>query len=276
MSNYATVTPDCMFFTHEKWLLCPPNFYDVTYEINPWMKVADAPHKQRASLQWQALRDTFVRLGVEVEYVEAQPGWPDMVFTANGGLVHGKKAVLSSFKFPERQGEEPFFKAWFESRGYQVHVLSSGNFEGEGDALIAGGKLFGGFGFRSDKEVYPEIAKFLEINEVVLCEMVDPYFYHLDTCFCPFSNTKAIYYPGAFTPESVKRMGDAIELIPIPEADARRFACNAVVLGHEMIIPAGCTATTNIIEGLGYIVTEVELDEYIKAGGAAKCLSLRV
>ncbi len=265
-----------MLFDAGRLLLCRPDFFDVTYEINPWMSIKRTPHVARTQLQWQTLHHTLIRAGVWVEYVAPQRGLPDMVFTANAGLVRGKCAVLARFRHRERQGEEPHFREWFIRHDYKVVEVHNGCFEGEGDALFAGTKLFCGYGFRSDESAFPDVANAFEVRELVLCKLTDPYFYHLDTCFCPLSAELGIFYPRAFSPDSVTKMRAEIELLEVPEQDAKKFACNAVVLGKTVVMPAGCEETKRMLESRGYIVHAVELDEFMKAGGAAKCLVLKL
>lgn len=268
-----------MLFPNGRWLLCRPDFYNVTYQINPWMDVTRAPHLTLAQSQWQELHHTLLRLGAWVEYVEPLKDQPDMVFTANAGLVKGKKFVLSRFKFKERQGEEPAFKAWFQEEGYEVLECKKGSFEGEGDALFSDAErdtLFMGCGFRTDEAVVEEVAGYLGVNTALPCKLVDGRFYHIDTCFAPLNSNQAIFFPGAFTQDSIDRMKKHIELIPVPADDAARFACNAVVLGKQVVLPANCAATEKILKGLGYEPFGVELGEYLKAGGSAKCLTLRL
>ena len=266
-----------MLFPHGTWLLCPPKFFDVEYEINPWMDVNRAPAATLAANQWKNLHHRLIRLGAYVEYIEATKGNPDLVFTANAGLVKGDKFVLSKFKHPERQGEEPLFKDWFAKRGYEVIELKSdGYFEGEGDALFAGDTLFCGFGFRSDAEVYKEVADALDVKNTVLCELIDSRFYHLDTCFCPLNENQAIYHKDAFSPASIAEMEKHIELFAVDEQDAKRFVCNAVVLGKQVVLPAECESTYDLLASLGYESSDVILKEFLKGGGSAKCLSLRI
>ncbi len=260
---------------HGRWLLCRPKYFDVTYEINPWMSVQRAPDTSLAQLQWKELDKTLGSLGASLDYIEPEAGHPDLVFTANAGLVRGNKVVLSHFKYPERQGEEPIFHRWFERNGYEVHTIKE-YFEGEGDALFLGSTLFGGYGFRTDKEAFAPVKKILDIKEVVLCELTDSRFYHLDTCFCPIGPKKALYVPSAFSEASKILMSAHVELLPISEKDALKFACNAVVLGNSIVIPAGCEETKKTLASEGMKVHEVALNEFMKAGGSAKCLSLRI
>lgn len=263
-------------FSGGRFLLCDPHQFDVIYEINAWMDVDLPPDKARAVRQWTALHHTTIRLGGWVEYVNPLQGQPDMVFTANAGLVYGNKIIVSNFRFRERQGEAPAFEAWFRLNGYEPHTVTAGFFEGEGDALFAGEVLFGGYGFRSDRSVYPEIGEFLGISRVIECEMINPRFYHLDTCFCPLSDTLGYFYPAAFSEETRRSMNNEIELFEVPVEEALRFACNSVVIGKDVIIPSGCPRTMDFLRGSGFNPHGVEMDEYMKSGGAAKCLVLRL
>lgn len=265
-----------MSISSQQWLLCPPEFFDVRYEINPWMNVQSAPDRERAARQWKSLEQTFLKLKVRLQLVHAEHDWPDMVFTANAGLVRGTICVLSRFRFPERQGEEPLFQAWFEQHGFSVVKVHSGFFEGEGDALFVGDTLVGGYGFRSDRPVYDEIGAIFGLSSVIPVRLTNSYFYHLDTCFCPLNEKSALIFPGAFDVADIAVLERSMELIAVPEHEARRFACNAVVLEKDIILPAGCGDTCRLLEQRGFTTHPVELDEYMKAGGAAKCLSLRV
>ena len=265
-----------MLFPHGKWLQCPPTFFDVEYEINPWMDLDIPPDKLKAPEQWKQLHHTLIRLGAFIEYIEPKRGNPDLVFTANAGLVKDRNVVISRFKHKERQGEEPLFRQWFEARGYSILEVSKGAFEGEGDALFSGETLFCGYGFRSDKEVYEEVGTLLSVDNLVLCELVDSRFYHLDTCFCPLGNGKAIFFPEAFTADSIKRMESEIELHAVVREDAEQFVCNAMVLGTNVVLPALCDETYELLAKLGYQSYPVNLSEFLKGGGSAKCLTLRI
>lgn len=261
-------------FPFGRILMCCPENYEINYEINPWMKKEISPAKKNAWRQWKELHHTILRLGAWVEYVEQPKGQPDLVFTANAGLVKNNRCVLSSFRYKERKAEEPTFKKWFTDHGFEVFELKNATFEGAGDALFAGETLFAGRSYRTDIEAYQQVTSILNVKNIVDCELINPYFYHLDTCFCPLDADTAIYYPGAFSPASIAEMRKHIRLIEVCEEEARKFACNSVVLGKNVIIPAGCTDTADKLNKKGFTNHDVELSEFIKAGGASKCLTL--
>ncbi len=261
-------------------LMCPPHYYDVDYVINPWMEGnIHKSSRDRATEQWEGLYKVLKEHAI-VDLVEPQPGWPDMVFTANAGVVLGQVAVVSRFFHKERQGEEPYFKEWFQKQGFTVYELPKDlPFEGAGDALLdrGGNWLWAGYGFRSELDSHSYLAKWLDI-EVVSLQLVDERFYHLDTCFCPLTGGYLLYYPPAFDFYSnriIEMRVPAEKRIAIQEADAVKFACNAVNIGHTVVVNQVSHDLKQQLAKVGFQVIETPLSEFIKAGGAAKCLTLR-
>ncbi|MEO1095565.1 MAG: TIGR00300 family protein [Cyanobacteria bacterium J06638_28] len=262
-------------------LMCAPEHYDVDYVINPWMEGnIHRSSRDRAQEQWSELHRILKDHAI-VELVKPQPGWPDMVFTANAGLVLGDTVVLSRFFHPERQGEEPHFQQWFEDQGFTVHTLPpSFPFEGAGDALLdrAGGWLWAGYGFRSELDSHPYLAQWLDV-EVLSLRLIDRRFYHLDTCFCPLTNGDLLYYPPAFDTYSnhlIERRIPAEKRIAVDEVDAVNFACNAVNIDQTVVMNSASDSLQKTLAARGFTVIETPLTEFLKAGGAAKCLTLRV
>jgi N-dimethylarginine dimethylaminohydrolase len=261
--------------------MCAPDHYDVDYVINPWMEGnIHKSSRERAVEQWQGLY-ALLKERATVDLVTPEIGWPDMVFTANAGLVLGDRVVLSRFYHKERQGEEPFFKAWFESQGYTVFELPPElPFEGAGDALLdrEGKWLWAGYGFRSELDSHPLLAKWLDV-EVLSLRLMDERFYHLDTCFCPLAGGYLLYYPPAFDAYSnhlIEQRVPAEKRITIVEADAINFACNAVNVDQTVLMNRASRDLKQRLQAAGFEVLETPLTEFLKAGGAAKCLTLRV
>lgn len=258
-------------------LMCPPDYYGIEYEINPWMSRSRGSAPERAHQQWQALHRTLTALGVTVELLTPQPGLPDLVFTANAGLVHGQRFFSSRFRHEVRARETPHFDAWFAAHGFTVeHLPENTFFEGAGDALFCGPSLFAGYRIRSDVHGHQWLGQALG-KQVLPLELVDPHFYHLDTCFCPLAPGEAIWFPAAFD-EYGRRVvqGHIPRLLAVTEPEAHRFGCNAVVVGKTVITNTGCHQLAADLRSWGYATVAVELDEFLKAGGSAKCLTLRL
>jgi N-dimethylarginine dimethylaminohydrolase len=258
-----------------KLLLCPPDHYGIEYEINPWMDRRQNAVPAVAREQWQKLRDQLQALGCDIELVAPQPNLPDMVFTANAGLVVGKRFIRSNFRFPQRRGEEQYFEQWFAEHGYEIEQLPQGMFfEGEGDALFCGNVLFCGYRFRSDINSHRRLGEILKCL-VVSVELVEDRFYHLDTCFCPLPDGAALWYPGAFDEYGRRALRHHIrEGIEVAEEEARHFACNAVVCGQAIALPEGCPQLEAALRERGYHPHPLAMTEFLKAGGACKCLAL--
>jgi N-dimethylarginine dimethylaminohydrolase len=258
-------------------LMCPPDHYRIEYEINPWMDRAVGADATLSLRQWQALHDSLRELGARVDCLKPVAGLPDLVFTANAGLIYRNIFVSSQFRHGVRQGETPHFDHWAREHGCKVVSLPPGYyFEGAGDALFLGEILFGGYRFRSDAKSHLWVGNLLNV-EVLPLELVDPRFYHLDTCFCPLDGETAIYYPGAFDDYGRSVLEDRIpRLIAVSADEAVSFSCNAVVVGRTVLLNAGAPKLARALQGLGYGVRPLPLTEFIKAGGSAKCLTLRL
>lgn len=259
-------------------LMCPPTYFAIEYEINPWMSRLRGADPRLAEAQWRHLHATLSGApGAAIELIEPKAGLPDLVFTANAGLVAGRRVVLSRFRFPARSGEEPVFRDWFAAHGFEVSELPPDIFfEGAGDALSCGDHLFCGYHFRSEIRSHDLIATLLG-RRILSLQLTDPRFYHLDTCFCPLKPGQAIYFPAAFDDYARRVLRANIDdLIEVTEPDALRFGCNAVCIDDHVVVSAGCTQLIGDLCGRGYRVHPVNLSEYLKSGGSAKCLTLRL
>ena len=264
-------------FSRPTILMCPPDFYGIEYEINPWMSRSRASDEQLARAQWQALYDLLVSLGVDVRLMPPVKGLPDLVFTANAALIWKSAAYLARFRHAARQGETPHDERWLSDQGFETRSLPEGwDFEGAGDALFCGQTLFGGYLIRSDAGALQWLAAEMGCPAIPL-QLVDDRYYHLDTCFCPLAPESAIYYPPAFD-EYGRRVliGQVPTLVAVSPAEAARFACNAVVVGRDVVLNTGCPELERSLSGLGFRPHSTDLGEFIKAGGSAKCLTLRL
>jgi len=257
--------------------MCPPDFFGIEYEINPWMNRRRPCDHGLAVRQWQNLCGLLNDSGARVVTLSPVAGLPDLVFTANAALIHRQSAVLSTFRHVQRRPERHHFDRWLSDSGFRTYRLrTDAYFEGAGDALFCGETLFAGYRIRSDIKASQEIGALIGCRVIPL-ELVDRRFYHLDTCFCPLAPDRAVYFPRAFDSYGQRVLRREIgDLIPVGEAEARRFACNAVVVGKTVVTNTGCTELGGQLRKRGFCHRETPLDQFIKAGGAAKCLTLRL
>src|SRR6188472_2024454 len=258
-------------------LMCPPDFYGIHYEINPWMDMSRQAEHAVAVSQWHALRANIIDAGAMTSYLEPIEGLPDLVFTANAAMVYGQKGLLSRFRHRQRQGEEPYNRRWLAENGFEVvDVPENFSFEGAGDALFCGDTLYAGYRVRSDASGHQQIGRMIGCR-VIPVELVDARYYHLDTCFCPLAEGEAIWYPPAFDEYGQQAIRSLVpSLIEVDREEAERFACNAVVIGRHVITNTGCDHLHDALESRGYEPIATPLDEFVKAGGSAKCLTLRL
>lgn len=262
-------------------LMCPPDHFEVAYVINPWMEGHFAKTDDAlAQRQWKALRDA-IEHHAKVVLQPPQAGLPDLVFTANAGLVLGKKVIVSRFRSVERQGEEKHDRAWFMENGFEILDWPQDlPFEGAGDALFDRGQdfLWVGHGFRSGEAVPVLLEKLLGRRTAALT-LVDPRFYHLDTCLCPLAGGFLLYFPAAFDEKSralIEALVPEEKRIAVDEADALKFCCNAVDLDSHVFMNDASDDLQMRLRSAGFTPVIIPLSEFMKAGGAAKCLTLKL
>lgn len=259
--------------TIKRVLMCRPTYFTVEYIINPWMK-PDTVDTANAMLQWQELVHVYEKLGIKVETIDQQRYLPDMVFAADQGIVTRRNVLVSNFRHNERKGERFPYMLWFEKNDYSLQFISEGYyFEGTGESLWMGNKLFIGTGFRTNEDGARRIGEALNVETHPL-ELVDPRFYHLDTCFFPLNAETAFYYPPGFKNSSIDILKKNIpNLIEFTDAEVLGFAANSISSGNTAIMQKGNPTFVKKVQDLGYKVIELDVSEFIKAGGGIHCLT---
>lgn len=270
---------------HRRYLMCRPEHFTVSYSINPWMQPARPTDTVRALAQWQTLYDLYLELGHEVELIDPVAGYPDMVYTANGGFVIDGTAYAPKFRFEERAGEAPAFIDWFRANGFTTVVPQEVN-EGEGDFLLAGDTILAGTGFRSTGDSHREVGEVFG-REVVSLTLVDPRFYHLDTALAVLdpivgrdggpAQANIAYLPGAFDERSRGLLADLFpDAIHVSDEDGDAFGLNSASDGRNVIISPRAKGFERQLRERGYNPITVDLSELLLGGGGIKCCTLEL
>jgi N-dimethylarginine dimethylaminohydrolase len=265
--------------THRTVLMCRPDFYTVSYRINPWMHPEDPTDTSVALAQWQSLYDLYASLGYEIELIDPEPGLPDMVYAANGGFTLGGIAYGARFQHPERGPEGPAYMRWFADHGFEVREPASVN-EGEGDFLLVGDTILAGTGFRSDAGSHDELRRIYG-REVLTLRLVDPHFYHLDTALAVLDpdpeHPGIAYLPTAFDRASLDlleaRYPDAVL---VGDEDAAVLGLNSFSDGRNVVIAARAAGFEASLRERGFVPHGVDLSELLLGGGGVKCCTLEL
>ena len=265
--------------TRRTVLMCRPDFFTVSYRINPWMHPEDPTDTSLAVTQWETLYAKYLELGYDVHLIDGLQGLPDMVYAANGGFVLDGIAYGAKFQYPERQPEGPAYMEWFAANGFTVAEPVSTN-EGEGDFLLVGETIYAGTGFRSDAASHDELRKIYN-REVVTLTLIDPSFYHLDTALAVLDSDggpgSIAYLPKAFDAASLaileERFPDAIH---VNDADAAVLGLNSFSDGKNVIIASRATDFERQLRERGFTPHGVDLSELLLGGGGVKCCTLEL
>lgn len=260
----------------QRYLMCRPEHFEVTYAINPWMDPSVPVDAVRAVAQWENLRATYERLGHVVDLIDPVEGLPDMVFAANGGIVFDGRAMAARFTHTERQPEGALYQAWFAEAGLTPAVQSTEQNEGEGDFLTIGRMILAGTGFRTSIAAHHEVHDYFGAP-VISLELVDPRFYHLDTALTILDDSTIAYFPGAFSAASNAVLQELFpDAILAAEADAAVFGLNAMSDGFNVVLSDRAFGLHEQLRSHGFNPVGVDMTELIKAGGSAKCCTLEI
>src|SRR5215510_3007293 len=272
-------------------LMCRPQYFAVNYAINPWMDPSSWAREARmlaatARREWTGLHRALLDAGAQIELVPAKPGLPDLVFTANAAVVLDGKALLARFRHPERRAEEPYFAATFrklQARGLVASVRMLPEqvmLEGAGDCVWDDTRnlFWMGYGQRSDEAARHVVEEEFGVEAEAL-RLADPSYYHMDTALCPLPGGEVLYVPEAFTPAGRGIIHDrsaSAQRIESADDDARQLAANAVCLGNTLVLSACSDGLRARLAEHGYRVRETPLGSFLRSGGSAFCLTLRL
>jgi N-dimethylarginine dimethylaminohydrolase len=271
-------------------LMCRPEHFAVSYAINPWMDPTSWARDNRAhaaaAREWTDLHRTLAECGADIDLVPSVTGLPDLVFTANAAVVLDRQVLLARFRHPERRREEVHFEAAFRSlqaRGVVDSVCKLPDhvvLEGAGDCVWdETRKLFWmGHGPRSDAAARHTVAETFG-QDVIALELADERFYHMDTALSALPRGEVMYLPDAFTKAgraTIRARVAPEQRIAIGSEDGCRLAANAVCLGNAVVM-SGCSERLRAeLAERGYQVVTTPLPSFLRSGGSAFCLTLRL
>lgn len=259
-------------------LMCPPDYFDIEYEINPWMDRRNRVDPALARIQWDRLVETLRGLGDTLDFIAPDPRCPDMTFSGDGGIVVDNFFIPSTFRVEERKLEVAHYVEWFGARGFTV--VDYGDdiyFEGLGDVVFHGKRAVLGHGVRSESRSFEVLRQFVPDLEI-LCKMeiVDDRFFHLAMALAFVGDHTVLYYPPAFTPASVEALKMAVaDPVAVSDEDAcGYFACNNLVIGNRVLLDGATPRLAADLAERGLEPLITPMSEFKKSGGSLRCLVL--
>ncbi len=234
--------------------MCPWTFPKVEWTINPHMHRDNQPDPEKARLEWHMLLDCYLQLGIKVELLAPVPGLHDMVYTANAGWGKNGAFILSNFKHAERKKETEHHRQWFLNQNFPFVQQARGHFEGQGDLITTNSAYLLGYGTRTSLDFGDELKHALTLdNPLIQLELVDPAFYHLDTCLFSWRTINVVmYYPGAFTNEGISKLKQLpLTLIEVTRKEALTFVCNSVYYKKTALLSGASERLLRLFRNMG-------------------------
>jgi len=268
-----------------KVLVCPPDYFDVVDQKNPYMSKESIVDRAKARTQWENFCSVLQQNGCEIHTIDPVVGLEDMVFAANQVFVgekpgYGKFVVPSRMVYPSRHREVEYFTQWFRARNFRIIDIAFAHddfLEGHGDLLWHpdGSRIYAGYGFRSTRSAIEKFALAMsEMGiEVVPLQLIDQYCYHLDNCLCPLNDDAALLFAGAFSAESLAALHKHWKRVHLLDAqEAHHFMGNGIVLNNRYITPRMTPQLEAILRQEGLTAVIVDTSEFEKSGGSCFCM----
>ncbi|MGI9610956.1 MAG: dimethylarginine dimethylaminohydrolase family protein [Acidimicrobiia bacterium] len=256
------------------YLMCPPDHFTVEYAINPWMTTEEPVDLPAARHQWDGVVNAIEEAGGVVSTIEPDPDLPDMVFTANAGIMADGVFAPARMRFPERAGEPRLAAEWAVAAGYDVAEIKVDTFEGMGDALPFRDMLIAGYGQRTKLDAWSQLSAGLGWDYTPI-ELRDPRFYHIDIVFSPLNDRSALVAPAGLTDAGLRTIKSIVpDPILLTDEEAMQFSANSIVVGETVISPAASPRIRRELERRGFNSIIAPVGEFLKAGGAVRCLTL--
>jgi N-dimethylarginine dimethylaminohydrolase len=249
-----------------------------------WCKRSDVL-AQKAEAEWRSLKSLIEQAGAVVDVMIPAPGVPDLVFTANAAVVLDGKALLASFRHPERRLEEPHFAGAFDELidrnilKCRASLPPDVILEGAGDCIwdLKRQLFWVGFGPRSSEQAVMAVEETFGVPAIGI-ELTDPRFYHLDTAFSVLEDGELMYFKDALSPNSVRLLHERVssyDRLEVSEEDACGMCLNGIAIDRTLILSSCSAELRRRLADRGYSVRITPLSSFQLSGGAAYCLTLR-
>lgn len=228
-----------------------------------------APDLSRMLAQHDAYADALRAAGLEVELLDALPGFPDAYFVEDVAVVVPEVAVVARPGATSRRGEADEIVPVLARRRPLARLDHPATLDG-GDVMVVGRTVFIGLSARTNEEGADQLARFLA-----------PHGYRSQTV--PVGS-------GLHLKSGVSWIGGETLLLSARFADRPEFrayrrivvdaaeepACNTLLVNGSLLTPAGFPKTRRQLDGAGLVVVELDVGEARKMDGGLTCMSLRL
>jgi N-dimethylarginine dimethylaminohydrolase len=264
-------------------LLCPPTYYrelEISEIAHRTVESGEGVDLSVAVPMHAGLARALAEAGIDLAWEEAHPDHAWQVYTRDFGVNTPAGVLIGKFRYEPRWGDEEFAIAALEKLGATiVGRVSRGAVEGGDCWLLDESTLVIGAGNRSTLEGIQNAAELMKPHGIdVLPVEFDPAWNHLDMIFSVLAEKLAMYGEDGLPASYVGFLKDrGWRLIPLPEEQVMKTACNVLSLGQGRILSFAENETVNeLLRAEGFELVAPPLREFTKMGGGPHCLTFEV
>jgi len=221
----------------------------------------------RAIAQHTAYQNCFVRLGLQLVPVPAEPKLPDAVFVEDTAVVFDETAIICNIGAPSRRAETQSMATVLSRYRTLKFLKEPGTLDG-GDVLQIGHRVFVGSSRRTNRAGIEQLSKLLQPfdYQVEMVEVKDCL--HLKSA-CSYLGNDTILINRAWINAEPFR---GFRLIDV--AADEPAAANALLIEGVLIMPNSCPKTLALLERQGFQICTVDVSELQKAEGGVTCCTI--
>ncbi len=228
-----------------------------------------APDLDLALAQHDAYVRCLTHLGLTVEVLPAEPGYPDACFVEDTAVVTREIAIVSRPGAISRLDETRSMIEPLSAYRPLVHITDPGTLDG-GDILQVGKCFFIGVSDRTNEEGARQLASILADHGYESRIIRVAAGLHLKSSLNYVGeNTMLVTADFASHPAIT-----GFRQIVCPKGE--EYAANTLLVNGTLIMPAGYPRTRTLLQALGLPIVELDTSEYRKMDGGLTCLSLRL
>jgi len=222
---------------------------------------------EEAVRQQQSYEQYLSSLGLEVVSLPVEPQLPDAVFVEDTAVVVDEVAIITTMGAVSRRPEVRSVSPALAKYRPLKFINGAGTLEG-GDVMRVGRTLYVGVSTRTNLDGIAQLRSLLwpydyqvKAAEVKGC-------LHFKTG-CTYLGRDTILANRAWVDLSPL---NGFEVIDVPSSEP--WAANALVIGDDVLVPASCPQTADLLAARGFSVRTINVSELEKAEAGLTCMSI--
>lgn len=222
---------------------------------------------EKAVRQQRSYEQYLSSLGLSVISLPAEPTLPDAVFVEDTAVVVDEVAVITTMGAVSRRPEVQSVATSLAEHRPLKFINNTGTLEG-GDVMRVGRTLYVGVSTRTNLDGVAQLRSALHPYDYQVRAVEVKGCLHFKTG-CTYLGRNTILVNRAWVDLSPL---EGFEVIDVPSGEP--WAANLLVIGNDVLVPASCPLTAELLHERAFNVRTINVSELEKAEAGLTCMSI--